>query len=163
VDELAHGSFRDAQRRGQLGAAQPLQRTARQRLALAGWQPVHGGENRAQVGATLDEHLERLATGIEFPERRLPRGADPDCRVAQDRVQPSPRMADLGAGGQRRKGTEKGLLNDILGVAVRAQSPGVGQELGSVTLGEDREGPRMAVTGEAQQPRVGLRTEVQVR
>jgi hypothetical protein len=92
------------------------------------------------VGATLDEHLERLATGIGLLELGVPRGADPGRRVAQNRVQPSPRLADLGAGGQRRKGAKKGLLNDILGVAVRAQPPGVGQELGPVTLGEDREG-----------------------
>jgi hypothetical protein len=36
-------------------------------------------------------------------------------QVAQNLVQPSPQMADLGAGLKRRQRSQKGLLDEILG------------------------------------------------
>jgi hypothetical protein len=149
VDELAYRPLRDPERRGQLGTSQAVQRATEQRLALMAGETLQSGHDRASARPTFGHGLKRLAAGVEFFQWRLDRSVGASCRVAQNRVQPPPRMADLGATGQCGICAEERLLDDVLGAAVGPQAPCLGQQLGSVALDEDREGSLVPVAREA--------------
>jgi hypothetical protein len=112
----------------------------------------------------LDGVLERLARDRPVELDLCVRTAgSADRGVAEDLVQPAPKMHYLGARPQRAERAQEGLLDQILAPSVGAQPPRERVELATVPLDDHRKRSLVPVPDKGDQPLVRLRAQKQVR
>jgi hypothetical protein len=107
----------------------------------------------------LDQVLQVLVRRHQLVQGSVPGPARLRRPVANDPVQPSAQVLDLGAGAQRRVSIQQRLLHDVLAPALGVEAARVGDQLRPVALDYLRERPVVAGPGQGDQPLIGLRTE----
>jgi hypothetical protein len=134
-----------------------LERGGHHRLALAVGQGGHGAQHLTNGQPTLqvviDHRAADLALGIE---RHIGGPRNPAGGTAQDLMQPAAQMADLGAGAEGDECVHEGLLDDVLGPPIGAESASHREQRGVVTGHDGGKGRLIAAASTLGQALVGL-------
>jgi hypothetical protein len=150
IDESAHRTIAQPERRGHLFVAVAFDRSPYQRVALELRQCGKAGERLAhsdpplEVGVRCGRALERLAELLVV----IAGGAERvDGRVVDDAVQPRPRVSHLGAVLERQPSLQQTLLHSVVGHGLgKEQASAVAQQRPAVALNQRLEGSFVTVT-----------------
>jgi hypothetical protein len=123
MDELPNRALAQAHQSRHFPATLAVEAGQEECIALAFRQPRQVRQSGVRLQSAFHQVLDTLGVHLIVGQRRLAGGRGvADRGVADDLVQPAAEVSDLGLITKRRKGPQKGLLDDVLGPAAQAKA-----------------------------------------